>query len=609
MSLWTSFTERARGLTDRIRGGFSRKTTPTSLAISQVLQAKQISRMPRLDQLRQFPRLLNDGERRIAGIAAMVFIISVFGFSWTIYNSHRITVPVQGGSFTEGLIGAPQLINPLYASANDVDSDLAALFFSGLVKTDANGNLVPDLASSFSISEDQKEYVFVLRDNASWHDGEPVRVADVIFTFTAIQNSAYRSPLRGAFSGVEITQVDERTVKFALKDPFAPFLSLLTIGILPSHVWDDIQPINAASAEPNRTPVGSGPYKLKSITRDGKGNIRSFYIVAHGGYHGKKPYIEEITLKFYNDLDTGLDAIKNRNIDSLAYVPTVLVDDVRKANIASIQTPYLQQYTALYFNQSKQALFKDKNMRLALSIGVDRDMLIRDALGGLGRPIMDPILPSVPGSQAPDLSVQNKDQARQLLNDLGWVVPEGEQIRKKGDDTLTLILAIVDTPELIRIAEELQRQYREIGVDLVINPVSSLVFQSEILPSRNYEMLLTGALLGTDPDMYPYWHSSQSREPGLNLSQFVNRKADEAIDKARATTDVAVRAESYATLGTILREEVPAIFLYQPAYPYALSRKIQGFSLEHLSLPEQRFSTITDWYIKTRRVLKSDLSR
>lgn len=608
MSLWSSFRERAQSLTDRIRGSFSRKTTPTSLAISHVLQAKQISRMPRLDQLRQFPRLLNDKELRIAGIAAIIFIISTAGFCWTVFNSHRVTVPVNGGSFTEGLIGAPQLINPLYASANDVDSDLSALLFSGLMKTDANGALIADLASSYSISEDQKEYVFVLRDSATWHDGEPLRVADVIFTYTAIQNSAYRSPLRGAFSGVEITQVDERTVKFALKDPFAPFLSLLTVGILPAHVWDDIQPINAASAEPNRTPIGSGPYKLKSITRDGKGNIRSFYLVAHNGYHGKKPYIQNITLKFYGDLDSGIDAIKNRNVDSLAYIPPVLADDVKKSNLASIQTPYLQQYTALYFNQSQQALFKDKNMRLALSIGVDRESLVRDALQGLGRPIIDPILEGVPGHQNPDLSMQNTDQARQLLNDLGWTIPEGEHIRKKGEDTLTLVLATIDTPELLRVAEELQRQYKELGIDLVINPVSPLTFQADVLPSRNYEMLLTGALLGTDPDMYPYWHSSQSREPGLNLSQFVNRKADEAIDAARATTDPAVRAESYAALATILREEVPAAFLYQPQYPYALSRKIQGFTLNHLSLPEQRFSTITDWYIKTRRVLKSNLN-
>jgi peptide/nickel transport system substrate-binding protein len=604
--MWSSFFERFRNLLRFKRGSASRPNSPMSLAVSQVLQAKAVSRIPRMDQIRQFPRLLNITERRIAGIAALVFIVSTLGAGWTLFNSKRITIPVNGGSFTEGLIGTPQLINPLYASANDVDSDLVKLLFSGLMKYDNEGNLVTDLASSYSISDDHKEYVFVLRENATWHDGEQIRVADVIFTVSAIQNAAYRSPLQSVFADVNAIQVDDRTVKFTLSEPFAPFLSLLTVGILPSHVWDEIQPINAVAAEPNRTPVGSGPYKLKTITRDGKGNIRSFLLVAYGGYYAKKPYIQQITLKFYNDLDSGLEAIKNKNVDGLAYVPLLEADQIDKISGVAIQKPYLQQYSALYFNSSKQGLYKDSSMRKALNIGVDRNRLVDSALRGLGRPILDPILEGVPGHQDPDLSLYNQDAARQLLSDLGWNTPEGESIRKKGDDPLHLILTTIDTPELIAVAEELQRQYKEIGIDLAINPVSPVAFQNDILPSRDYEMLLTGALLGGDPDMYSFWHSSQAREPGLNLAQFVNRKADEAIDKARATTDSTVRAESYTALATLLREEVPAVFLYQPIYPYALSQKIQGFNLSHLSLPDQRFSTITDWYIKTRRVLRSN---
>ncbi len=603
--MWSSFFERFRNILRLKRGSASRPNSPMSLAVSQVLQAKAVSRIPRMDQIRQFPRLLNITERRIVGIAALVFILSTLGLGWTAFNSKRITIPVNGGSFTEGLIGTPQLINPLYASANDVDSDLTGLLFSGLMKYDAAGALVPDLASSYSVSDDQKEYVFVLRDNATWHDGEQVRVADIIFTFNAVQNIAYRSPLQSVFSGTSITQVDDRTVKFTLGEPFAPFLSLLTVGILPSHVWDEIQPINATAAEPNRTPVGSGPYKLKTITRDGKGNIRSFLLTAHKGYHGKKPYIQEITLKFYNDLDAGLDAIKNKNVDGLAYVPLLEAEQVDKISGVAIQKPYLQQYTALYFNSSKQGLYKDSSMRKALNIGIDRSHLVENALHNLGRPILDPILESVPGHQNPDLSLYNQDAARQLLSDLGWNTSESDPIRRKGDDPLHLILTTIDTPELIAVGEELQRQYKEIGIDLALNPVSPLSFQTDILPSRDYEMLLTGALLGGDPDMFSFWHSSQAREPGLNLAQFVNRKADEAIDKARATTDATVRAESYAALGALLREEVPAVFLYQPVYPYAISQKIQGFNLDHISLPDQRFSTITDWYTKTRRVLRS----
>lgn len=594
-------------ITDRVRGLFGSKNKKTALAISQVLQAKQVSRIPRAEQIRQFPRLLSPGERRIAGLAGFIFVISTLALGWTLFNSQRVTVPVNGGSFTEGLIGSPQLINPLYASANDADSDLASLIFSGLVQLDENGDVVPDLASSYSISDDGKEYVFVLRDDATWHDGEPVRVADIIFTYTAIQNSAYRSPLRAAFLDTSITQVDERTVKFTLSEPFTPFLTLLTTGILPSHAWADIQPINATAAEINRTPIGSGPYRLKSVTRDNRGNVRSYTLTSYAGYYGQRPFIQEIDFKFYSDVNAALDALKNRNIDSLAYIPPVYVDEVDNLNLTSIQTPSLQQYTALFFNQDAQPLFKNSNLREAIHLAVDRQLLVDTALSGLGRPILDPVLPGVPGFQEAEFPITDLDTANQLLDELEWTYPEaGGPFRQSGDDELRIVLATIDTPELIQVAEELQRQLAQIGINLVINPVSSLTFQTEVLPSRDFELLLTGTLLGVTPDLYSYWHSSQSEEPGLNLAQFINRDVDEAIDLTRTSTDETVRAESYAEIANVLREDLPAVFLYQSMYPYALSSKVKGFSLDRIALPEQRFEQIESWYIRTRRIFKAE---
>ncbi|MEK7665286.1 MAG: ABC transporter substrate-binding protein, partial [Patescibacteria group bacterium] len=219
---------------------FRKGQTTQDLTKQTVFHVAKTRAMPSWEQWKHVPHLLTATERLIGRIALVLVIVSSLTLIGRYLLLNQTIVPAVGGEYTEGLIGMPQFVNPLYAVTSDVDNDLTRLVFSGLMKYEPGVGLVGDLAESYDLSDDGKTYTFVLRDGARWHDGNPVRIADIIATFSMMQSPEYKSPLSVTFSDISIEQVDERTVQFMLTEPFAPFLSALTVGIMPSHIWATI---------------------------------------------------------------------------------------------------------------------------------------------------------------------------------------------------------------------------------------------------------------------------------------------------------------------------------------------------------------------------------
>ena len=202
----------------------------------------------------------------LLGIALLVALLSYSAFSFT-----TVTVPDRGGAFVEGVAGNPQYLNPLLSQNNEVDQEMTALLFSGLTRLDEQGNVVPDLAESFTLSPDGLTYDFRLRSGLYWHDGAPVSAADVLYTVGAMQSEAFPgvSWLKTLWSTVEATAPDGPdglAVRFKLKQSFAPFLDYTTIGLLPAHLWEKVPVADMKSRQLNTRPVGTGPFQLKQIT-------------------------------------------------------------------------------------------------------------------------------------------------------------------------------------------------------------------------------------------------------------------------------------------------------------------------------------------------------
>ncbi len=231
-------------------------------------------KIPSGKQLKFISKYLSGGERLIIRLLIGVIIISLGALSLNFYWTHSTLTPAIGGTYTEGLVGSPHYVNPLFAQASDVDLDLSSLVFSGLLKFSDTG-ITKDLAEDYQISADQKVYTFQLRKNVQWHDGEKFTADDVIFTFARINNPKTKSPLLFNFQGINIEKIDDYTVRFTLSEPFAPFLESLRVGILPTHIWNNIPPENMALAEYNLKPIGCGPYKFQSLTKNKNGTVKN----------------------------------------------------------------------------------------------------------------------------------------------------------------------------------------------------------------------------------------------------------------------------------------------------------------------------------------------
>ncbi len=572
------------------------------------------NRLPTTKQLKHLHRFLSLKERHALRLMGALVAVALIAAGVKYASDHITTVPVVGGDYIEASVGAPRFVNPVLASTNDADLDIIRLTFSGLMKIDRRGQLVPDLAESYEISEDGKTYTFTLRNDVLWHDGTSFLAQDVIFTFNAIKSEGWRSPLRTRFKNVQVGAPDTQTVTFTLAEPFAPFLSMLTVGIIPEHVWKDIRPENASRAELNVKPVGTGPYRFKSFAMDKMGGIRSYVLEANASYYGDTPYIHTITFRYFSDFSEATASYLAKKADGLSFLPLEFRAQADAVQTNLIYTLRLPQYAAVFFNQKDTPVLATKQVRQALAYAVDRDRILKETLGDSGVPVYGPIPPGFIGFH-PEIRKYSLDvaEATKLLDAAGWPLDAAEGVRMReqtdpNDDTqkirvpLAITLTTVDTQENVRVAELLKEGWTRIGVRTDIEIVPSSQIQKDNIRPRNYGSLLYGQILGEDPDPFPFWHSSQNQESGLNLAGFSVRRADELLEKARTTNDVQQRAALYIEFQDILAEEIPAIFLYSPTYTYVVDAKVKGIDTKTIYSPADRFTDVTSWYMKTKRV-------
>jgi peptide/nickel transport system substrate-binding protein len=581
----------------------AKRAVGSDLAMRQVLAVKPTKRLPSVRQWMQLPRFLSPFERRLAILGLLLVLLGGGALGYQYLFAHADRVPTVGGEYTEGVIGYPHYINPLYASGSDVDASLSHLVYAGLMRFDPQEGLVPDLAESYQISEDETEYTFVLREGLTWHDNEPVTSEDVVFTVHAIQNPEYRSPLIGTLSGIGVEAVDHRTIKFVLTEPFAPFLATMTVGLLPTHIWQNIPAANAQLTQLNLKPIGSGPYAFEKLTKDNNGNLRSMDFATNTDYHRGTPYIERLTFKFFLDANELTQALRNHNIEGAAGLPYEEVSNFADDRSINLLRPNTREYMSALFNLKSSGAVSELKVRQALELATDRQGLVNTVQAGKATAITNPLVSGIPGYESlAVIPAADTAAATALLEEAGWKIPEGGAARSKNDKTLNVPITVLDTPELIAVAEELERQWETLGVAVNIIPVSSISLQNDVLKNRAFDVLVSGELYGLFPDPYAFWHSSQVPYPGLNVTQLVNKDVDEAIATIRATADQNARTQAFIEFAEAVTANTPAVFLYQPTYPYALPSGIQDVDLPAIAAPADRFADIHEWYLKTKPV-------
>lgn len=569
------------------------------------------SKLPSPRQLRYLPKVFSKKEARKIQLILAAIALCLIAIGYQARLLMTTEVPLSGGEYAEALIGSPRYINPILAQTNEVDVDLSRLIFSGLLKYDAEGRLVPDLAESYEVSADQLTYTVRLKNNIKWHDGEAFKADDIIFTVASIQDPVFKSPLAKTFRDITAEKIDDFTVKFVLKEPYGPFLHALTFGILPGHLWYNIPAANSDLTELNKKPIGTGPWKFEGFKKDKTGVIKSYSLTPFEDYYGDKPYLTRIVFKFFGDFTSAIEAFKSKEVQGIAYLPYDNRPELKKYKNTVYYELSQPQYTAIFFNQKKNELLAADYIRQAMTLSIDKERVVREALGGTGQALEGLPLPGIEPATDTVKFAYDPQVAAEMLEKNGWSLQTtttadglSEQVRIKKTYTLEVTLTTADSPQNEAAAKVIKQCWEKIGIKTNIELVDKTRVIPDVINTRKYEALLFAENLGFDPDPFPFWHSSQADYPGLNLAQFNDKAADGLLEKGRLTPDWPKRTQYYQELQKIISQKLPAIFIYSPYYTYIQDSSVKGFAIKIIADSCDRFSNLPQWYVRTTRIWK-----
>lgn len=531
----------------------------------------------------------------LTGIALTMTYLTVLAMSRT-----TVTVPDVGGVYTEGIVGTPQFINPLLAQYNQVDQDLSALIFNGLTRMDGKGNVQPDLAASWQISADKRRYIFRLRNDVRWHDGQPFTADDALFTYSLMQDPDFPgvSYLSNLWRSVTVQKLDQYTIFFDLLEPSPVFIEFTTIGILPEHKLKNVPVRDLLNHSFNLNPIGTGPFELEEV------NAELAHLASNPLYFRDQPRFGMLEFKFYPNHNNMIAAYQAGEIQAISRIPPQAVSAVRGFDSLNLYTALLSGYDIIYLNlQSPDTtpFFQDAGVRRALLQALDRQKIIDEALNGQGLVASGPILPWS-WAHNPDQSVPGFDlaNAKKLLDESGWIDEDGDSIREKDGSTLAFSLLSTNNPAKVRVANAVSEQWQKIGVLATVDVVGGGL--GERLVQRNFQAALAEVIIAGDPDPYPFWHQTQI-EGGQNYAGWDNTDASMLLELARSFQEQGQRNDYYFEFQRIFAEEVPSIILYHPTYTFGVDQEILGVQMTPMSNPSDRFRTISNWYTVSQEVI------
>jgi len=507
-------------------------------------------------------------------------------------------IPAVGGEITYGMTGEPVILNPLLAT-DSPSSWVNNRVYAGLVRADENLQLEPYVAKNWEYSEDGLEWTFFLRDDVYFHDGEQLTADDVVYTYESILHPEYTGARASLYSAIdEVVAEGEHTVQFILDEPFVPLLSNLTIGILPSHLFEDTPVAEMRELNVNIEPIGAGPYMFKEWDSG-----QRIILERNPDFFLDGPYIEQVRVRMYGDEQVMLASLEAGDIDLLGSIPPDDVDRMMDEYADRFEFHHLQDngYSYLGLKQTDPVL-EDVRVRQALLYGMDRQGMVDNILNGQGT-VMNANIPPFSWAHNEDLNPYeyDPDTAVELLEEAGWTEIDSDGIRRNEEGGRLEIQVVTSTGNTLREDTLLiaQQELADIGVDLQPDFYEWSVLLNQYLDVAQFQAYILGWSLGLDPDCYIYFHSSEGVNEdgnlvGYNDVEYSNPEVDELLERGRTTFDEEERAEIYGEIQEILNEELPYLFMFSRDIVSAVSRDIRGMTMSNIGalFPEQ-------WYVKT----------
>lgn len=503
-------------------------------------------------------------------------------------------------TFREALVGSVQRINPLYAALNPVDADISSLIFEGLVRINEFGEPVPHLAESWVISRDALEYVFTLRTDVRWQDGIPFTSKDVVYTMSLLSDPDFDglSEMGAFWRTVETTALNERTVRFRLTQPLAPFLTTLTVGLLPEHALSGTTAADLASHPFMLTPIGTGPYQLEAVRADDTLRITQVDLrrspIYRARYSGQAlPQIERISFIIHQTTSEALADLQAGRVDAYLAQPADRSTLLTFPNV-NVYTTLSPTVGVLLYNWAEPEgtrFFTELRARLALLRGLNRIGPVEASLSGQAVIADSPIMPNswayFAGLRYPEV---NPGDALNLLEGANIITPS---IEAEAGNLHQIRLIVRDQPALIDLANQIAIQWSQLRLEVRVEPLSVDAF-AQRLADADFEAAIVELPLGADPDPFAYWHAGQSPD-GKNWGGVNDDRLSELLERARRDPNGINRAVLYRQFQEMFLERAIAIPLYHPLFSYAVRDRVQGVQLGFISTPTDRFRSIGLW--------------
>lgn len=599
--------------------------------------------------------------------AVIILLITAIFFSnfRNILNANTSTL-IEGvimGSDTSGNLQTITKVDPLRSSNIQLERDLSELIYEPLLKSefanDGSGLTVIRniLAEDVIRIRQGADYQFSLRRGVYWHDGRLFNADDVLATFNFVSqldsdNAYIRAVKQLRWEKLDDFNIrvctkasDDRTCEQSRDNPIlSNFLELISIKIIPAHMIENVDPRRIDTQVPDlfRSPIGTGRYKFFSV------EDRFISLVRNNEYYDRDriPSIDNITFKLFPTFEDGVRALENGEIHTLSSVSSEFkrsLEDFPQIDV-NVSPVLYNQYWSIYFNLRKDPsgntigspFFQDEKVRKAISMGINRDTIVENALQGVAEEAIGPI-PVISEFYNRDTNWYryNQSRARLLLEEAGWFLESGEKIRKNSEgESLSFSLYFVDSFDRQNVARSIKNDLEAIGVEVKIDrreqpgqdqsrsaPTgwSLSEINNQYLLPRNFDAILYGMYTFIDPDRFELFHRNQISDPGLNIAGYQGSvesvqirpdrqegesslitvpRVDRLLEETRALDtieDAERRKLNYNEIQDLIAEDAPVVFLYHPRFIYYSHTRISNVDLSHVTSVEDRFRNIEKW--------------
>jgi peptide/nickel transport system substrate-binding protein len=366
-----------------------------------------------------------------------------------------------------------------------------------------------------------------------------------------------------------------------------------------------VEPGNLRSALFNTTqPIGSGPFKWHSVEVTGS-NVddrqQRISLLPNDSYYHGRPKLGEFVISTFLDERHMVERFTKGELTAMAGVQDLPDDQKKDLGISQYNIPITG--AVMVFLNNKDIILQGSNVRKAIASAVNKQEILTNLSYpsiAVNSPLLHDMLGYDPSAVQRPYDVA---EANKVLDSDGWV-RGSNGIRIKDGKKLSLTLNTLNNIEYATVANELQKQLKQVGIEVTVNSLDQTDLQTAV-GGRSYSMLLYGISLGLDPDQFAYWHSSQAdilAQRRLNFSDYSSKVADASLEAGRTRLDPSLRAAKYKPFLEAWRDDAPAVALYQPHFLYVSHSQVFNFDERGMNAPSDRYANVQNWMIRTERV-------